>query len=60
MLKFVKLIWYIIQTKEDVMNKITVQSPDGNKVKYTRGAYVLIMGDKELSLGGAEGNGKKD
>ena len=37
MLKFVKLIWYIIQTKEDVMNKNTVQYPDGNKVKYTRG-----------------------
>ena len=37
MLKFVKLIWYITQSKANVMNKITVQSPDGNKVTYTRG-----------------------
>ena len=59
MLKFVKLIWYITQTKANVMNKITVQSPDGNKVKYTKGKCD-IKGDKELSLGGAEGNGKKD
>lgn len=59
MLKFVKLIWYITQTKANVMNKITVQSPDGNKVKYTKGKCD-IKGDKELSLRGNEGNGKKD
>ena len=58
MLKFVKLIWYITQTKANVMNKITVQSPDGNKVKYTKGKCD-IKGDKELSLGGTEGSGKK-
>jgi hypothetical protein len=52
MLKFVKLIWYITQSKANVMNKNTVQSPDGNKVKYTRGKCD-IKGDKELSLGGA-------
>lgn len=58
MLKFVKLIWYITQSKANVMNKNTVQSPDGNKVTYTRGECD-IKGDKELSLGGTVGSGKK-